>query len=343
MADISIAILGLGRVGASVGLALKRYNARPDAKHRFKITGFDNNPENVKAAQKLSATDDTVRQAFDAVRGRDIVVVAMPYAEVEATYKYIAPDLRAGVVVIDFSPLKQPSLEWAQKHLPKETHVLGATPLVNTAYLFDGLDKTERASADLFDDSLLLLMPSVTCIPAAIELGADFATILGATSQFIDPGENDSLIASTEAMPMLMGISYFFAMQHSQGWNDGQRLTNPTFGMLTRHLFDTHPDDVRDLWLRTSDSLVRWIDDYVEVLQQFRTALAHQDRDALEAVIGEAAQEYERWYNRRAKNKWDQSGVKQADPTQDVMQSFFGGFIANRLRRKGSDDEENGR
>lgn len=340
MADISIAILGMGRVGASVGLSLKRYNARPDAKHRFKITAFDTISDNLKAAQKLNAADDYVRQAFDAVRGRDIVILAMPYAEVEATYKYIASDLRPGVVLIDFSPLKQPSLDWAARYLPKEAHVLGATPLVNMQYLFDGLDKTELASADLFDDGLVLLMPSVTCIPAAIELGADFAAILGASSQFIDPAENDSLVAGTEGMPMLLGTSFFLAMMRSQGWGDSQRVTNPTFGMLTRHLFDTHPDDLRDLWMNNADSMVRWIDDYTETLAQFRAALATRDRDALESAIGLAAQEYERWYNRRAKNRWGQEALKQNDPSPDVMQSFFGGFISNRLRRKGDNGDK---
>lgn len=340
MADISIAILGLGRVGASVGLALKRYNGRSDSKHHFKISGFDTSPDNVKVAKEGGMVDEISRQAFDAVRGRDIVVMAMPYAEVEATYKYIATDLRPGVVVIDFSSLKQPSLDWSAKHLPKEAHLLGATPLVNMNYLFDGLDKTDRASADLFDEGMILLTPSVTCIPAAIELGADFAAILGATSQFIDPAENDSLIASMEGMPMLLGTAFFLTMMRSQAWGDGQRMANPAFGMLTHHLFDTHPDDMRDLWMQNSANLVRWVDAMSETLRQFRTAFATNDRDAVEAAVSEAAREYEVWVNRRAKNRWDRDTMKMPDPTGDVMSGFFGGFITNRFRKRGEDEDK---
>lgn len=342
MADIAIGLLGLGRMGASVGLALKRYNARPDSKHHFKITGFDTSPDNVKVAKERGAVDETARQAFDAARGKDIVVMAMSYAEVEATYKYIADDLRPGAVVIDFAPLKSPSLEWGAKHLSREIHVLGATPLVNMAYLFDGLDKTDRASADLFDDGLILLSPSVTSIPAAIELGADFAAILGATSQFIDPAEVDSLMAAMEAMPMLLGTAYFLTVMRSGAWTDGQRLGNPAFGMLTRHLFDTHPDDLRDHWMQNRANLTRWLDATAETLRQFRLSLAAGDRDAVEAAVGEAAREYEIWVNRRAKQRWDRDAGSVPDPTGDVMSSFFGGFITNRFRKKG-DEGENGR
>lgn len=332
MAEISIAILGLGRVGTSIGLALKRYNSSKDAAHTFKITGFTNIAAQAKTAQKLDALHNITSTAIDAVRNADIVMIAMPYAEVEATYQYIGRDVRAGAVVMDLSSLKQPSLQWAQKHLNKDAHMLGLTPIVNVAYLFDNVDETERATADLFDKGVMLVIPSVNCIPEAIDLGSDLAQILGANAQFFDVEENDSLIAATDHLPALLGLAYYHTLQQSQGWGDMQRLTNPAFGALTHTLFDTHPDDLRDEWRQSRAVLVQQLDGLMRTLKSLRQALAEDDRDTLEAVTGAASSSYEEWYNRRRKNQWEREMAKPSD-RPDLMSSLFGSFIGGRLRR----------
>lgn len=339
MAEISVAILGLGRLGASIGLALKRYSARTDASHKFTVTGYSSISPQVKGAQKIEAFHELARQPMDAVRGRDIVILALPYADVEAAYQYVSRDVRAGAVVMDFSPLKQPSLKWAAKHLPKETHMLGVTALVNSRYLYDGVDQTEQASADLFDGGTLLLMPSIGCIPEAIDLGRDFATILGAQSQFIDAAEHDTLIAATENLPALLGLAYYYTLERNEGWLDIQKLLNPSAGMLTHHLFDTHPDDLRDLLLANRDDLVRQTDDLIATLRSFRKLLAENDRNAVEAVTSDTAATYEAWYNRRVKNRWSKDDKPPVE-LPDVMSSLFGGWLTNRMRRNNQTDEK---
>lgn len=330
MAEISIAILGLGRIGTSAGLALKRYSSKPDAAHRFTISGYSSVGSHLKTAQKLDAVHEIARNAALAVRGRDIVLLTMPYAEVEATYQYITQDLRPGAVVIDCSPLKEPSLGWAKKHLPAEVHMIGVTPILNPKYLFEGTDDPERATPDLFEGGKWLIVPAVSAIPEAIDLGRDLAAIMGANTQFIDPGENDSLVAATENLPALLGLAYYLMLEKSQGWNDLQKLTNPAFGMLTRHLFDTHPDDLRDQWLHNRANLVRYTDDLMTVLRSLRQALVENDESTIEGVAADSASSYEAWYNRRLKDKWE--AEQKPVETPDIMSSLFGGTIARQLR-----------
>jgi prephenate dehydrogenase len=340
MADISIAILGLGRIGASVGLAIRRYNHRQDRAHRFHVTGYGANNTQIRDAQKLNAVDTIARDVVDAVRGKDIVIMALPYSEVQGAYQYMGQDLRAGAVVMDFSTLKQPSLAWAKKHLREGAHLIGVTPIVNPKYVFDAVDETTRASEDLFDDGALILVPSVTCIPEAIELGRDFAEVLGATSQFSDPVENDSLVSATEALPSFLGLAYYMMLYNSQGWGDVQKYTNPAFGQLTHNLFDTHPDDLRDLWMSNRDSLMRYTDELMATLRSLRRVLGDNDMAAIEAAVGGASAEYEKWYNRRLKMDWDQEAPSTESGRPDIMSSLFGGYLANRLRGKRDGDEE---
>lgn len=339
MAEVQIAILGLGRIGTSIGLALKAYNERPQSKHKFRITGYDSTPDEVKTAQKLGAIDSASGQASDAARGKDIVVMALPYGEIEGAYQYISQDLRPGAVVLDFSPLKHNPLAWAAKHLGSDTHMIGLTPLVNPSKLFDGVATSDRASADLFDNGVMLVLPSVTCISEAIELATDFGGILGSRTQFMDAGEHDSLITATEIMPAVLGLGYYAALSRSAGWNDLSRATNANFGMFTHHLFDTHPDDLVGLLRDSRADSVRVLDSVMAALTQLRAALAADDRDTLEAVTTESAESYEQWYNKRYHWKFDDGKVKTPE-APGIMSSLFGSFIGGRMSGKSDKNDK---
>lgn len=333
MANVSVAVLGLGRVGASIVLALRRYNERKDSPHTFEVTAADMRAGIRDDAAKVGL-DRLEKDIFTAVRGKDIVVLALPYADVQDAYKAIATDLRPGTVVLDASPLKQPSLEWASRHLTAENHMVGITPILNPAYLFDGLDDTLHARADLFDKGNMLLMPGPSCIKEAIELASDFATILGSSPHFFDPVEHDSVAALTEGLPAVLALASFYMSAKSAGWADAQRVTNPAFGRLTRHLYDTHPDDLRDLLLNNRANTVRQIDELLIVLRTLRELISAGEQDALEAALLESSDNYNLWINRRAKAKWDDAAP--ADDGQSVggmlMNGLMGGFLSRRLQ-----------
>lgn len=342
MANVTVAVLGLGRVGTSVGLALKRYNERKDAQHQLDMMCADLRAGIREDAQKAGLTDRIGHDLFDTVRGRDIVVMALPYADVQTAYKEIGPHLRPGAVLLDASPLKLPSLEWSKKHLNKEAHMVGITPILNPKYLFDGLDDTLHASADLFDKGNMLLMPAPSCVKEAVELASDFSSLIGATPHFFDAAEHDSLMASTDNLAALVGVASFYMLSKSAGWNDAQRLTNPGFGRLTRALYDTHPDDMRDIWFYNRDNMVRQVDQLISSLQQFRSRLAAGDRDALEAALIEASDGYSEWINHRHNASWNDEKKEQQGMSfgGTVMSGLMGGFISKRLQGNKNNDDK---
>lgn len=330
MADVTIAILGMKRLGTSVGLALKRYN-RQEAEHTFTVVGYDTNSDFVKAAQKFGALDKAENRPEQAVRGADIVVMAVPYGDVKTAYELIGPDVRPGAVIVDMSTLKANPLSWSEKELSKEVHVVSATPIVNPQYIFDGTDETKRATEDYFDNGTMLLMPSVTSVKEAINLASDFSRIIGATPHFMDAAEHDALVSATEALPSLLGLAYFNALSQGNGWLDLQRLTNPAMGMMTHHLFDTHPDDLRDTWLDSKAVILRYMDELIASMRELRTAVADGDRDALESILEVNSREYEGWINRRHNNQWEEADAPETPSFGGVVGNMFGGFVSNRF------------
>jgi len=335
MADVSVAILGLNRVGTSIGLALKRYNARGEA-HNFDVSGYDHNQTTIKTVDTMKAVNSTSNRLEAIVRDKDIVIITMPYNELRTVYEIIAPNLRTGAVVIDMTPLKLQSLKWAKEYLSEGSHLVSAEPILNPKYLFDGTDETQRATEDYFDDSTILVMPSVTAIKEAVTLATDLVSIIGAEPMFFDPAEYDPLMAATRALPSVIGTAYYAMMSNSSGWDDAQRLTGADFGMLTRYLFDTHPDDLRSIWLDSSEDLVRNMDTFIATLTSMRDVIADKDQDAIEALLEDASRDYETWINRRYNNRWQYSErLDQGDsPTLgSMMGNMLGGFMPRRRDR----------
>lgn len=342
MNTINIGILGLGRIGTSVGLALKRYNTRKDARQRFNITGFDSLESSGVTARTKNAVDTVARSVADAAANKDILIIALPYREVAAAYRLIGSDVRSGTVILDMSPIKQPSQAWAAKYLKADAYAVDVSPIINPKYLFDGTDDIEHAASDFFDNGHMLLMPHLQVPKEAIELASDFAELLGAVPHFADPAEFDVWAAATEGLPAALGIAAFYALQKRGDWGDARRAGNPSFGRLTHHLFDAHPDDVRDLLLNNRDNVVRQLDSALETLHTLRDILAQNDQKALEGLLIDSAQTYQEWIARRQKGEWDdkdKSGKRESSG-EIFMSGLFGSAVTKRLRgdKKSEDD-----
>lgn len=326
MAEISIAILGLMRTGASIGLALKRYNQQ-NKKHTFTITGFDSTPGQAKESLRMGAVHELASTPEGAARAKDIVIIALPYSEVKAAYQLITHALRPGAVILDMSPLSVTSLEWAKAALGPDIHLVCTKPVVNPDHVFNVRNNTEAAVDTLFDKGTLILMPSATCNQDAIELASEFARILGANPHFLDPYEHDGLAVGADILPALLGIVYFYMQSQKPGWADLQRLTNPSFGAMSYPLFEAHSDDIRELWLSSGDNLVRNIDEVIAQLRVFRQTISQKDTNSLNAALDNASKEFEHWINRRHNNRWE--GDEVIDSSSATMGGVMGGMMGN--------------
>lgn len=125
MAAITLAIIGLQRMGTSFGLAVKRYMKTPNVEHQFTIIGSDESVDAVRAAHKSEAIDQEARTPAAAVAKADLVILATRYGLYDDLYQAISSSLKAGVVILDLSPLKQRAIARADKYLPRK---LGRPP-----------------------------------------------------------------------------------------------------------------------------------------------------------------------------------------------------------------------
>ena len=338
MAELTIAILGLDRLGASIALRLQSYVAK-GGKHRFQLLGYDSREDYEKPARKLKVFNKIERQPGAAVAAADLVIMNLPFEDLGLAYEALSGTWRAGAVVLDAAVIKQPSLAWSERFLTSEQHWIGFTPVISSRYMLEHDLGAESATDDYFHESVIYLTPSVSSDRDAIDLAVNFSAILGGKPHFLDPAEHDSLTTLTEALPEVLSLAAYATAVNHNAWSDAQRLTNPPFNVLTRYLLTHHPDALRDQWLANSESLTRAIDELMTTLRDLRERIAAGDELALEAFLIDASDDYQEWINKRHKGQWEEQASPQVDLQHTVAGTLFGGAISKRIFGRRNDDK----
>jgi prephenate dehydrogenase len=338
MADIALTIIGLGQVGASFGLALKRYQQSSGATHRFTITGHDRETNACKEAQKRGAIDTCERNLTEACENADIVLIHAPPADLRDYLETIGPVLKPGCVVVETSPLKQPAIEWAKHYLPESTYLVGLAPVLNPDALHNKAADLEHANADLFDRGNLCIAASADCPSEAVELASDLVGLIGLEPHYLDPAEHDGLVAAVEGLPILLGLALFNTAAGAPSWTDLRRLTNPPFALSTAPL-EKDPAVLLDFLTLDRENVLHYLNQAMGQLQALQNLLNQQDDDALGVVLAEASRQHAKWWGQRRSAKWPEQDrlASMPDVRRGLLESF-GGFLVRRRRDNDKQD-----
>src|SRR5688572_26597165 len=149
----NVTIIGLGLIGGSIGLALRRWSAANE--NALSITGFDDDMDKQQRAKRMGAVDDTQWSLTNAVQNADVVIVATPVGSMKDVFTNIGPHLKSGTIVTDTGSTKADVLEWA-KLLPATVNFVGGHPMAGKS------ESLEAADADLFTGATWVVCPSIT-------------------------------------------------------------------------------------------------------------------------------------------------------------------------------------
>lgn len=297
---IQITILGLGRIGTSLGLALA------DKKPAITRVGNDREPQFARQAQKLGAVDQTHFNLPSAVRQADIVILAMPVDEIKSTLESIALDLKEGCVVLDTSPIKRSVEGWAEQILPKGRPFVGFTPTLNPAYLHDTATGPDAGHADLFKNSLVIITSPHGADADALKLAADMAVLIGSTPFFADSDEIDGLMAAVQLLPELMSAALVDATVSQPGWNEARKAAGPAYAHASQPLLNlTESQFFGQGALLNKDNTLRMLDCAINSLRDLRQAISDGDEEALAQQVRGAVDARIAWQVQREKSDWN--------------------------------------
>ena len=143
-----ITIVGMGLIGTSLGLALKK------ADLGLEIVGTDRDRAVSGTAKRMGACDSTQNNPLDAIRGARMVILATPVGGIREMLKLYGPELEPGVIVTDTGSTKAEVLAWAEEFLPDTVSFVGGHPMAGKE-----LSGPVAAEADLFQNATYCIIP----------------------------------------------------------------------------------------------------------------------------------------------------------------------------------------
>lgn len=324
---IQMTIVGLGQIGASVGLALG------DHRELVRRIGHDRDFGVAKHAEKMGAVDKVMVNLPSAVREADIVLLALPLDQIQDTLGVIKEDLEEGVVVMDTGPVKEVVAGWAVEILPPKRYYVGLTPVINPAYLHEVDTGLNAAHPDLFRKGLIGIVAPPRTPSEAIKLAADLTQLLGATPYFADLLEIDGLMAATHTLPQLMAAALINATVGQPGWREGRKVAGRSYAETTLSI--THPTEPATLQaaaLFGRENVVRVLDGLIASLQSIRDDVHAQDVKALDECLARARYDREQWLKQRTAANWLEEDLP---PTETPTASeTFGRLLGLRKKKE---------
>ncbi len=312
--SVQLTVIGLDRLGTSVGLALK---SQSDQILRI---GNDISVGTEQKALKLGAFDKVVHNIPAAVEEADIVLLSLPVDEVRKHLEIIAPILRQGAVVLDTSPLRIAVNSWVENLFPEERFFVSFTPTLNPAFIASNEETVDQASPDLFHKSLIAISAPASTHPDAIKLASDLVTILGGQPYFSDPYELDGLAALTDLLPKLTSAALVSTIIRQAGWREGRKLAGHTFYTATEPV--NHFDEQTKLGetaLLNVENTARVLDYLVDELLHIKELLQNQDGDELKKLLSEAVDARDQWWRDRQRAQWEPKMDTSQIPTSGQM------------------------
>lgn len=329
----NVTIVGLGLIGGSIGLALKRWSR--ENQDALRIVGFDEDVSQQNMARKMGCVDDTEWTLGKAVSDADVVIVATPVQAMREVFADISDDLKPGAIVTDTGSTKFDVVEWARE-LPQGVSFVGGHPMAGKS---DGL---EGADAELFAGATWAICPSVSASEDAIRNVLGIVAATGADSYFVDPVEHDSYVAAVSHLPFVTAISLISAVTADPAWRDMRTLAATGLKDTTRLALGS-PEMHRDIVITNREAIARWIGTFAEDLLDVRAELLRNDESLPETLLDrfEKAQHaralLEVPVNRSEESMTESQREVSRDGFGDQMSRMFFGGLRRRDRR---DDKE---
>lgn len=324
----TLSIIGLGRIGASIGLALK------NSPLSLNIVGHDRDRGVMKQAREIGAVDSTEGNLIKTAAKADILILAEPFGQLEDTIRHIGPDIQEHTVVIDTAPLKRPVRDWVKQHMSQGYYV-SCAPVINPDKMDDIRVTIDAASADLFQNSIFCLMPGPKVDDQAVKTAANLGKVIGGEPFYVNIDEYDIYMQALVTLPGVTAAATFRTVTQTTGWRDMIRFAGLPFATVTSPLMGE--GDVASLIYADEKAALHWIDREVANLLEIKRWIENGDQEALAALMEELNIQREEWLHERRQNDWNEA-QNSASRVQNMnlMQQMFGSLAG----RRGQDDDQ---
>ena len=271
------AIIGIGLMGGSLGLALRARSAVPE------VRGFDPDPDARAAALARGAIDIACESLEEAVRGAEVVLIAAPVGEIAALTRAALAAAGEDCVISDVGSVKATVMN--QLSPDERRRVIGGHPICGAERSGVG-----AAREDLFQGATWFLTPSEETPPHLFQRLHHLLGEIGARPVAIAPGAHDDLMALVSHVPHVLASALIDqAAATAPEGREALRSAGPSFADLTR-VGGANPPLWADILLANRPALIHALDGFTERLAEARAALDRADREWLQNLFARAGE-----------------------------------------------------
>jgi prephenate dehydrogenase len=285
-----LGVIGCGLMGGSFALALKR------AGMVKRVIGYSKSPSTTEKAKKLGIIDTAAESALLAVSGSDIVLIAVPVAATEATFKAIRHLIEPGVLIMDVGSTKREVVDAARRVLKE--NIASFVP----AHPIAGKEASGIAHADatLYNGRQVILTPLPQTPIELVQRATDAWAAIGAQVLRMTPENHDAAFAAVSHLPHVLAFAYFNAVAKQPAGRDYLSLAGPGFRDFTR-IAASDVSVWRDILLSNREEVLKQTACFRHTLDAMEHAMKSGNVEALEDMIRSASNARSGWQMNAAK------------------------------------------
>lgn len=266
-----VALIGLGLIASSMARAMK---AGGLAGH---VAGHAKTAATRETARELGFCDSVHETAADAVRGADLVVLAVPVGVMDAVAAEIAPQLKPGATLTDVGSVKQAVVDAVSPHVPPGVYFIPGHPIAGTEH-----SGPQSGFATLFENRWWLLTPLPGTPPDAVARLRALCEAMGSNVDLMDPAHHDLVLAVTSHTPHLIAYTMVGVAEHLRRVSNTEVIKYSAGGFrdLTR-IAASDPTMWRDVFLTNKDATLDILGRFTEELFALQRAIRMGDGQML--------------------------------------------------------------
>ena len=279
----TVTIVGVGLIGASLGLALKHagvVNA---------VLGVGRGQANLDQALKMGAIDGVV-DLVEATQKSDVIVLCVPVAQMRAAFEVMEPHLEAKTLMTDAGSTKGDVILAAKEVLGKKAcQFVPAHPIAGGAQ-----HGAAAAQVDLFQGKQTIICPLQENSPQDTSIITSFWESVGSVVKKIGSVQHDAIYAAVSHLPHLLSYALMASVVNSEDGEQKLGHIGAGFKDFTR-IAASSPEMWRDICLANKSAVLKEIDQYLNIVKHLQTLIQEGDGEQLEKLFSKASESRNNW------------------------------------------------
>jgi prephenate dehydrogenase len=292
-----LGVIGCGLMGGSFALALKRAGLVK------KVVGYSKSPSTTERARRMGVIDVAAESALLAAAGSDIVLIAVPVAATEATFKAIRHLVEPHVLYMDVGSTKRDVVDAARRALKdKVSSFVPAHPITGKE-----VSGVHNADATLYNGRQVILTPLPQTDADLVQKATDVWSAIGAQVLRMTAENHDAAFAAVSHLPHMLAFAYFNAVVNQPAGRDYLSLAGPGFRDFTR-IAASDPAIWRDILMSNREEILKQSMRFRHTLDALEHVMRSGNTDALEDLIKGASESRSGWQMGGPRNPGAKSG-----------------------------------